>query len=151
MKWVSEVAQLCPTLCDPVDCSPPVSSIHGILQARVLEWGCHSFSRGSSRPRDRTQVSRIQIQTFLQFCKSLFKIFWYIGVVLSVLKEITPGDFSNNVGPMLSWPECPLLSPSGFLLILPYAGSSESWTPWMYLFYSKNTFFGKGHCPVVFQ
>ena len=37
LKW-SEVAQLCPTLCDPVDCSPPGSSIHGIFQARVLEW-----------------------------------------------------------------------------------------------------------------
>ena len=35
----SEVAQLCPTLCDPMDCSPPGSSVHGILQARVLEWG----------------------------------------------------------------------------------------------------------------
>ena len=59
VKWVSEVAQSCPTLCDPVDCSPPGSSLHGILQARVLEWGAISFSRGSSRPRDRTRVSRI--------------------------------------------------------------------------------------------
>ena len=44
----SEVAQSCPTLCDPVDCSPPDSSIHGILQARILEWVAISFSRGSS-------------------------------------------------------------------------------------------------------
>ena len=43
----------------PVDCSPPSSSVHGILQARVLEWVAISFSRGSSRPRDRTQVSHI--------------------------------------------------------------------------------------------
>ena len=56
---LSEVAQLCPTLWDPVDCSPPDSSIHGILQARILEWVAISFSRGSSRPRDRTQVSHI--------------------------------------------------------------------------------------------
>ena len=55
----SEVAQSCPTLCDPVDCSPPGSSIHGILQARILDWVAISFSRGSSRPRDRTQVSCI--------------------------------------------------------------------------------------------
>ena len=47
-----EVAQSCPTLCDPVD-----SSVHGTLQARILEWVASSFSRGSSRPRDRTQVS----------------------------------------------------------------------------------------------
>ena len=54
-----EVAQSCPILCDPVDCSLPGSSIHGILQARILEWVAISFSRGSSRPRDQTQVSRI--------------------------------------------------------------------------------------------
>ena len=46
----SEVAQLCPTLCDPVDCSPPGSSIHGILQARVLEWAAISFSRDLPDP-----------------------------------------------------------------------------------------------------
>ena len=51
------VAQLCPTLCDPMDCSPPGSSVHGILQARILEWVAISFSRGSSSPRDQTQVS----------------------------------------------------------------------------------------------
>ena len=55
----SEVAQSCLTLCGPVDCSPPGSSIHGVLQARILEWVAISFSRGSSRPKDRTQVSRI--------------------------------------------------------------------------------------------
>ena len=58
MPW-SEVAQSCPTLCDPVDCGLPDSSVHGILQARVLEWGATAFSRGSSQPRDQTQVSRI--------------------------------------------------------------------------------------------
>ena len=42
----SEVAQSCPTLSDPVDCSPPGSSIHGIFQARVLEWGAIAFSQG---------------------------------------------------------------------------------------------------------
>ena len=40
------VSQLCPTLCDPVDCSLPVSSVHGILQARILEWVATPFSRG---------------------------------------------------------------------------------------------------------
>ena len=59
-EWrVSEVAQSCLTRWDPVDCSPPGSSVHGILQARILEWVVISFSRGSSWPRDRTQVSRI--------------------------------------------------------------------------------------------
>ena len=57
--WWGEVTQSCPTLCDPVDCSLPGSSVHGILQARTLEWVAISFSRGSSWPRDQTQVSRI--------------------------------------------------------------------------------------------
>ena len=53
------VAQSCPTLCDPLDCSPPGSSVHGILQARILEWVAMPFSRGSSQPRDQTQISYI--------------------------------------------------------------------------------------------
>ena len=50
MKSESEVAQLCPTLCDPVDCSLPGSSVHGILQARILEWVAISFSRDLHDP-----------------------------------------------------------------------------------------------------
>ena len=49
-------AQLCPTLCDPMDCSPPGASVHGILQARILEWVAISFSREPSQPRDQTCV-----------------------------------------------------------------------------------------------
>ena len=60
----SEVAQSCPTLFDPLDCSQPSSSIHGIFQARILEWVTISFSRGSSRPRDQTQVSLIAGRRF---------------------------------------------------------------------------------------
>ena len=63
VKW-SEVAQSCPILCDPMDCSPPGSSIHGIFQARVLEWVAISFSRGSSWPRGWTQVSHIAGRCF---------------------------------------------------------------------------------------
>ena len=43
-------------LCNPMDCSPPGSSVHGILQARILEWVAMPSSRGSSQPRDRTQI-----------------------------------------------------------------------------------------------
>ena len=53
------VAWSCPALCDPMDCSPPGSSVRGILQARRLEWVAISSSRGSSRPRDGTHVSCI--------------------------------------------------------------------------------------------
>ena len=52
-------AQLCPTLCDSPDCSPPGSSVLGISQARILEWVAVSFSRGLSRPRDQTHVACI--------------------------------------------------------------------------------------------
>ena len=51
------VTQLCLNLCDPMDCSSPNSFVHGILQARILEWVAIPFSRGSSRPRDWSQVS----------------------------------------------------------------------------------------------
>ena len=63
MKW-SEVTQSCLTLCDPIDCSLPGSSVHGIFQARVLEWVAISFSRGSSQPKNRTQVSCITGRCF---------------------------------------------------------------------------------------
>ena len=53
----------CPTL-QHVDCSSPSSSIHGILQARILKWVAISFSRGSSQPRDQTQVSHIAGRRF---------------------------------------------------------------------------------------
>ena len=49
----------CPTLCDPMGCSPPGPSVNGILQARILEWIATPSSRGSSRPGDGTQVSHI--------------------------------------------------------------------------------------------
>ena len=47
VKSESEVAQLCPTLCNPMDCSLPGSSVHGIVQARVLEWGAIAFSNAN--------------------------------------------------------------------------------------------------------
>ena len=50
-------AQSCPTLYNPMDCSPPGSSVHEIFQARILEWVAVSFSRGSSQPKDQTWVS----------------------------------------------------------------------------------------------
>ena len=60
----SEVAQSCPTLCNPMDGSLPGSAVHGIFPARVLEWVAISFSRGSSQPRDWTQVSCIADRRF---------------------------------------------------------------------------------------
>ena len=55
---------MCLTLCNPMDCSPPGSSVNGIFQAKILEWVAISFSRGSSRPRNQTQVSCIAGRRF---------------------------------------------------------------------------------------
>ena len=62
----SEVAQLCLTLRDPVDCSPPGSSIHGIFQARVLEWGAIAFSTVHAH-----MISKLEVDTFLTTGKTL--------------------------------------------------------------------------------
>ena len=61
MKWSRSVS---PTLCNPIDCSLPGSSVHGIFQAIVLEWVAISCSRGSSQPRARTRVSHIVDRCF---------------------------------------------------------------------------------------
>ena len=67
-SWATREARMyanpCPTLCNPIDCSPPCSSVHGILQPRILEWVAIPFSRGSSQPRDQTQVSCIVSRFF---------------------------------------------------------------------------------------
>ena len=75
------VTRLCPTFCDPIDCSPPGSSVHGIHQARILELAAIPFSRRSSQPRDWTQVSCIEGRFFTlshqESLKYLKNIYWY--------------------------------------------------------------------------
>ena len=71
----SEVAQSCPTLCDPMDGNLPGWAVHGIFQARILEWAAISFSRGSSQPRDRTRVSCIADRRFTVWAtRQIFRI-----------------------------------------------------------------------------
>jgi len=53
----AKLPQLCSTFCDPIDRSPPGSSVHGILQAKILGWVAISSPRGSSQPRDQTGTS----------------------------------------------------------------------------------------------
>ena len=67
-------------LCNPMDCSPPSSSVHGILQARILEWVAISFSRGSSQPRERIQVSCIAGRHFNLWAtrEAYFTILWIL-------------------------------------------------------------------------
>ena len=65
-KMKVKVTRLCSTLCNPMDCSLPGSSVHGILQARTLDWVVVPFSRGSSQPRGQTQVEPNVIEPSLQ-------------------------------------------------------------------------------------
>ena len=67
------IAQLCPTLCNPVDCSPPGSSVHWILQARILKWGAFPSSRESSPPRDGTHIACIAGRFFIKRLGSFIK------------------------------------------------------------------------------
>ena len=83
--YYSEVTQSCPTLCDPMDCSLPGSSVCGIFQAIVLEWVAISFPRGSSQPRDRTRVSCIVDRRFI------------IWATREVYYNVTTIERTNNV------------------------------------------------------
>ena len=78
-KKESEVTQSCPTLCNPVDCSLPDFSVHGILQARILKWIAIPFSRGTSQPRDRTLVSCIAGRFFTTPCSITTNKVWKEG------------------------------------------------------------------------
>ena len=93
-----EVAQSCPILCDPVDCSPPGSSVHGILQARILEWVAISFSRGSSQPRDRTHVSHIAGR-----CFSLWATRGASSLYQTRGRDIFPSLLLKNIIPLITW------------------------------------------------
>ena len=74
VKSESEVAQSCPTLRDPMDCSPPGSSVHGIFQARVLEWGAIAFSKMAEwcPPKDRSTVWPLGPVDIALFGKGVF-------------------------------------------------------------------------------
>ena len=81
------VVQSCLTLCDPVNYSPPSSSVHGILQARILEWGAIPFSRGSSQPRDWTWSSALWADSLPSEPpgKPIFKVFIALVTILLLL------------------------------------------------------------------
>ena len=79
------VTQSCLTLCDPMDCSSPGSSVHGILQARILELVAISFSRGSSWSRNQTQVSCIAGRFFTIWAKGKSWIHTYIHICMCII------------------------------------------------------------------
>ena len=75
MKVKVLVTQSCPILCYPMDCSPAGSSVHGIIQAKILEWVAIPFSRGSFQHRDRTWVSCIADSVYQQRYKGSLTIY----------------------------------------------------------------------------
>ena len=102
-------AQSCPDLCNPMDYSPPGSSVHGILQVRILEWVTISSSRGSSQFRDPTCISRVSLtgRHILYHCdtwESPFGSRW--GYKLTVLYW-TQGLCSSASGDRISPQEAP--------------------------------------------
>ena len=111
-KW-NEVAQSCLTLCNPMDCSLPGSSIQGIFQARILEWVVISFSRRSPQPRDWTWVSRTVGRHFT---------LWAIRKVNSSTKRVLKWD-SGRWNNLLR----PLHQKAGFLIILFCCGHRGIW------------------------
>ena len=93
------VSQAYPTLCKPMDCSPPGSSVRGILQARILEWVGMPFSRGSSQPRDGTWSPTLQVDSLLS--ESTGKPFAASNIELTKAKIIgldssSPGSHSEG-------------------------------------------------------
>ena len=82
------VNQLCPTLCNPMDCSPPGSSVHGIFQARILEWVATPSSRGPSGPRNHTRVFSNESTLRMRWPK-----YWSFSFSIIPSKEI-PGLIS---------------------------------------------------------
>ena len=83
-RWKVLVWQSCLTLCDPKVCSPPCSSVHGILQARILEWVAIPFSRWPFRPRDPTQVTCIAGRFFTVWAariKGMHQLFLLISEI----------------------------------------------------------------------
>ena len=85
-----KVAQLCPTLCEPTD-----YTVHGILQARILEWVTFPFSRGSSQPRDGSQVSRTAGRFFTSWATR--KPSGWVSICISEAVGVSPGSLDSSL------------------------------------------------------
>ena len=111
----------CPAFCNPLDCNPPGSSVHGILQARILEWVAISFSRGSSWPRDGSQVSYIGRQIFYHWATRFYctaKWVSYMHAYIPLCLDSLPMQVTTE-----RWVESPVLH-TGFSLVICLTHSS---------------------------
>ena len=113
------ICQSCPTLCNPMDCSPPSSSVHGISQARILEWVAISSSGGSSQPRDWIYI----------FCISRQILYSWATREAQWKHSVTSVQFSHSVVSDSLWlhepqharPPCPSATPRDYSNSCPYS------------------------------
>ena len=96
VKSEREVVQSCPALSDPMDCSPPGSSVHGIFQARVLEWGAIAFSAIYSRRTQRVKLCNASDKTWItMLCDIMMRCYGDIKTVTMTI----PSSFSPTKNP----------------------------------------------------
>ena len=108
----------CVCLCDPMDCSLPGSSVHGIFQARVLEWVAISFSSGSSQPRDRTRVSRISGRRFTIWATREARPFSRVPQKWNLLPPQLPSFHNPSISPGQKQLLLPSLSSNPFSVLI---------------------------------
>ena len=119
------VPQLCPSLWNPVNCSLPGSSVHGILQARILKWVVIPFSRRSSQPRDRTRVSCIT---------GGFFTVWATREAFSCRRTIHLGPRAKSVPPHPYFPPLPVFVSK----VISHRSHAHSFTNLLWLFSCQN-------------
>ena len=124
----AQLIQLCPTLCNCMDCSPPGSSVHGISQARILKWVAMPSSRGPSQPRDRTHVSCVFCIAGRFFTteppgKPLTDLSPVLKKVLHIQEMLSQYLLSQQDLPSISWK---WFHPS---LVLPVQVNCRQWPP----------------------
>ena len=120
------VAQLCPTLWDPMDCSPPASSVLGILQARILEWVAIPFNRGSSWSRNGTRISLTAGGVFTICRPNLMPLLTKKEVRLREGSCSRSHSWRSGKGghwPWAVWPQAQGFLPSGSLLLAKVSGN----------------------------
>ena len=148
-EWVSEVAQSCPTLCDPMDCSLSGSSVHGIFQARLLEWIAISFSMGSSQLRNWTWVSRTAGRRFTVWATREAPWYHWSSIIILVIFFHSFIIFFSvrNVFKLylciLALNNCPRIRTSK---VMPFSTVHCSWIHWVLTsvpLVSTPTFWGK--------
>ena len=120
------ITRSCPALCDPVVCSPPGSSDHGVLQAWILEWIDISFSRGSYWPRNRTLISFLAGRFFTRWAtwKVRNSLFFLVPFYVNIYGQRESARHVSS--PFLT---LPLSKPDGWQLLIPESFGSQRLHP----------------------